>query len=192
MIRLNHKNLTTVVSLILILAITLVSVLVIWPKVKDIKKISDQIKQQKLELETRYQKGQNLKKAYENLEQVKSNQQLITSAVIKQGEELKFITALEETVAGKNIKQKINLSAPKLDTKNNKLQTLNLQISLEGNFLDILRAINEMERLNYYIIIGQLNFASSKAELTEIEYTGSQVVQANLTGQIYWLPNKLL
>ena len=192
MINTTNKNTVLIISLILVIIILAIYFIIIGPKIKTIKNISNSIQQQKFELENKYQKGKNLKKSYDDLNLIKENHQQLLGALIRQDEELEFITALEKTADGKNINQNIFLSPPDPKAKTNKNQPLELQISLEGNFIEVLKALNEIERLDYYIIMDQLDFISEKITVLpslESEYAGNQTVRANLKGQVYWMPN---
>ena len=85
-----------IISVAAVLSVTFIVVyFIILPTIRDIKKISDAVYQERVDLEKKYLRGQLLKKTIQDFEKIKPQQEKLAAAFIKEGEELEFITALE-------------------------------------------------------------------------------------------------
>jgi len=120
---------------------------VIIPTTNDIKQISDKIYNEKVDLEKRYIKGQLIKKLVEDFKKIKPQQEKLELIFIKEGTELNLITKLENLASTNNVDLEINLENIR---ELNKLQSMQLQLSIDGNYLDTIAYLNDIERLNNY------------------------------------------
>ena len=172
----NKKLSITIGSSMLITAI--LGIFIIYPAIKEIWNISQQIYNQRVMLEKKYQKGQSIRKALLEFEKLKEEIPKLSSIFIRENKELEFITTLEEVATKNKTEQKINL---KLIDKNidRKGKNVPLELYLVNNFTNFMTYLLDVEKLNYYI-----NFDS-------ISITRSKIAGINdvlLKGNTYWQP----
>ena len=165
-----------------IIAVLIVTSLIIYfvilPTINDIKTINQAVYNEKLDLEKKYLRGQLLRKTIEDFEKIKPEQDKINSIFIKQGNELEFITALENIAANYNLEQKLSLRSD-LPADSGIYYPLPLEISIRGNFINILKYLNDLEKLDYYFNIAELAVTAGQA--TE------NFTDTKLNGEIYML-----
>lgn len=165
------------ISMIIVgIATTLVVYFIILPTIQDIKKISDGVYNERMDLEKKYLRGQLLKKTIENFEKVKPEKDRLSSIFIKEGEELKFITKLEEIAAFHNLKQDLGLQAVK--DGGSGFHSVPSGVSVQGEFINILKYLKDLQQLNYYFNIFSITINSAGEE---------DSITANLQGEIYAL-----
>ncbi|MBI5622035.1 hypothetical protein HY933_04210 [Candidatus Falkowbacteria bacterium] len=193
MINASNKTIVLATILILIVCTAGISLFIIYPKIVTIKMISDDVQNQKQELEEKYQRGQSLRAIYANIATVKQNRDRLNATVIEQDNELEFITALEKTTEGLAVNQNIVLSPPNLKAPTNKLQLLAITVTLDGGFIDILKTVERIEQLPYYLIVEKLDFSSDQTinspSAPDQTPLPNQRVRAVLKGKIYWMPH---
>lgn len=166
---LNIRKKIIIISFLLPLAILIITIFIIYPTVNDINKMKSDIETQLIDLEVKYQKGQNLKKLMENLEIIEPKLESLNKIYINSDKVLEFITSLEEVSSNNNITQKINLSTANSIEENN-YKKIPLQIYTMGKFNDQLKYLSSLESLNYYINIKNMEIsAQSSANNQEID-----------------------
>lgn len=130
--------------------------LIILPTAKDIKKINDDVLAERIDLEKKYLRGQLLRTTIENFEKIKPQEDKLNEIYIGQNEELKFITALENIANKYNLDQKIQL-AENTDTGSVIYESLALNITTSGSYINILQYLKDIERLNFYFNISKIS-----------------------------------
>lgn len=175
-----------IISLVgFLIFISAVIYFVIFPSIRDIRNIKNEIESQRVELERRYVKGQSLRKMKEKLERAEEKVDVLDQVFIGQDAGLEFVTALEG-VAGKNgVSQKINLlSSAGVD--NGFYKVVPLQLSSGGNAGQQMNYLVGLETLNYYINIKSLELSSgSTATPADNPGSGSRV-NLFVTADTYW------
>jgi len=175
------------ISIILVLLFTgLIAYFIIWPTVRDIRKISQSIYLERLDLEKKYQRGQLLRKTLADFEKIKPEREKLTSIFITEGKELDFITTLEKVALINNVNQEIKLKAEE-KIKNGEgaksYLTTPLAVNISGNFIDVLKYLNSLQMLRYYFNIANFSLSSASANNN---VTGE--VKASFEGEVYSLP----
>jgi len=163
---------------------------IVLPTVSDIKTMNGEIDAQRIDLETKYLKGQSLKQLSENLNKIEPQLALLDQIFINQNRELEFITSLENQANQNRVAQKINLSAPEA-TANQNFQKISLQLSARGDFTDQLRYLIGLESLGYYINVNRLELSLAGAGQDETAAAAKTVpAEANLNlylnADTYW------
>jgi Tfp pilus assembly protein PilO len=160
----------------------------IIPAVKDIKKIKYDIQAERMDLEEKYLKGQSLRNLSEKLKKVEEKTDQLNNVFIDKKENFQFITNLENLAERNKVSQKINLS--KFANETDVYETVPVKISAQGAVGNILSYIRDLENLDYYMNIFNL-------ELTALGNStagpGEQFVKnANLliSADTYWVQNK--
>jgi Tfp pilus assembly protein PilO len=180
------KIFISLVIFILILG-SLIYFLII-PSINEIKKIETEINNQRIDLEQRYIKGQSLRQLTENLKKIEPQISVLDEIFILQDRELEFITSLEELATRNNVEQTINLDLSQ-DKKESGYQTLPLQLTAQGNYLDLMNYLINLESLNYYININSISLSSSGSaklspiintpEIQPVSVNVNMIIQAN-------------
>lgn len=171
---LKQKNLIIIiVSVIITLGVFF---LVIKPTVIYIKNTKDQIRVEREELERRYQKIIYLRQNAEKLKEIERQLVVLDDLFLINGEEIKFVTTLEDVAEQSNVSQKINLKSVNLDDP--KQKTLPFGISLSGKTGDIISYLSGVEQLPYYIDFNSLSIATKNTE---------EKLDVILNGEVYLL-----
>lgn len=128
---------------------------IILPTLKDIQKINDGVLAERIDLEKKYLRGQLLKTTIKNFEKIKPQEDKLDQIYIGQNEELKFITALEDIASRYGVKQDIQLAG---ETKSNTTSRgpLTLEIVTEGDYLNVLQYLRDIERMPFYFNISKI------------------------------------
>lgn len=153
----------SIAGFIIAAIIACIIIFVIIPGISGIKKIGEDIMQQRIDAENKYKKGQKLNKLAENLKIIEPQIEKLDQIFINQNDALKFITSLEETAEKNKVKQKINLLIAQKAPFNN-YQKMPLQLFIEGNFIDELNYLLSLENLNYFVNIKLLEITAGEAK----------------------------
>lgn len=175
------KRITISTSIVVILT-GLIIYFIILPTMQDIKKISNDVYIERVDLEKKYLRGQLLKKTIEDFERIKPEEDKLNSVFIIEGEELKFITALEKIAIFHSLKQDIRLQ-PNQDPGSGFYYTLPLEIMSRGEFVKILKYLQDLEKLNYYFNISSIVLSADNQN--------DDAVTIILKGETYVLPAKI-
>ncbi len=174
-----------IISIVAVVIITSgIIYFVILPTIKDIRKISRAVYLERVDLEKKYLRGQLLRKTIDDFDKIKPDKEKLSSIFITVGEELKFITALEKIATQHNLEQEIKLQQNK-NEQTDSYYTLPLSITARGNFIEILKYLKELEKLNYYF-----NVFSLSASADSKNQGSKDVTTFTLTGEVYSLPTE--
>ncbi len=153
----------------------------ILPSVKDILIIKNDIYAQKLDLEMKYQKGQNLRSLTEKLIRAEERIGMLDQAFVSGDDDLKFITTLEGVADNNNVSHKINLS--KTDETGNVFSKVPIQFISQGSVINQLNYLVDLETLNFYININSLEITSAAKQLDGSQFKN---VSMFMSADTYW------
>jgi len=173
----NLKNRIIINIIISILIIGCLALFIILPTTTNIKKIGTEIENQRIDLETKYIRGQSLKQLNENLKKIEPQLYILDKTFVQQDYELELITSMEELANKNNITQRINLEINKKNNNEN-YQRIPLEISTRGNFINLMNYLIGLETLNCYININSIDLSSSSSALFKM--SGEQTAQDNI------------
>lgn len=143
-------------TLILIIIFPLLSVaisgLVIYPTVSAIIKAEHETYQLRVYLEKKHEQALRSRLSLKKVGLIKSTAARYSRYLFTHGEELAFITLLENTAAQNGVEQKITNS--NLDQITN--QQLTLRLDLTGPYHKILNYLVDLEKLDYFLSVRQL------------------------------------
>lgn len=147
---------------------------------KDIKQISNNIYQARLELEKKYLAGITLKKNSEQLTKLKPRLKQIDKSIIKYENNLSFINDLENEADKLDLQ--LDIKIPEVKLENKEITASPIQLTVTGKMEAALKYLEILDKKNYY-----LNF-------TDIRLTNISTQQANnesnitltMQGKIYW------
>lgn len=158
---------------------------IILPTIRDITEIKNNVLLERIDLEKKWQRGQLLNRAQGDFEKTKAEKGRLVSIFISEGSELEFITSLEQIAENNKITQELTLD-PGEDISNKKFnKTSRLSIKAEGSFNDVLRYIDEINKLEYYFNIDMLDVRAGNA----VSSLPGQVT-ADFSGNIYIVKDK--
>lgn len=154
------KNIILIASTVLL---TAVMVLVfVAPSMRDIMKLRDGITAEREKLEDQLSSGKTLKKALETYDEVKDQQALLDGALLTKGEELEFITSIEQKAESKGLDVDLDFNTDLLavDESGSAAQEIPLSITLTGKYINVLFFLEELEKDTTYLLIKEINIAS--------------------------------
>lgn len=184
-VKLNLKNKIILSIGSFFIFIFIVIYFVIFPSIRDIKNIRDDIEAQRVDLERKYVKGQSLKSLSEKLAKAEEKIHVLDQVFIGEEDGLEFVTTLEGIAGKNNIKQKINL-LPSLVTDSSYYQLVPLQLFPQGNFNQLLDYLTGLETLNYYINIKSLDLSSSSRTVALETEAPQGNVSLFIIADTYW------
>ena len=166
------KRKISVALVVVILILVGVVALVIWPTITDIRKISNAIYLERIDLEKKYLRGQLLRKTVDDFEKIKPERDRLNTIFLLTGSELPFITTLEHLAATNQLQEHtINLQPTRSGF-------FPLNLTIGGTFEQVMNYFTDLESLPEYYIVDNLQIATSRIE-------GSDLVKINLSGKIY-------
>ncbi|MBI4812031.1 type 4a pilus biogenesis protein PilO [Candidatus Falkowbacteria bacterium] len=173
-------------AILFLLVVGALTYFIVMPTIKDIKKMRQEIEAQKIDLEKKYLKGQNLKKLSGDLKKIEPEIERLDRVFINQNRALEFITTLEEKATRNNISQKINLANPQNMKENQLYKKMPLQISTEGEFLNQLNYLINLETLDYYINIKSLELSAAQSRPAGSEGNAGGNMSVLISADTYW------
>ncbi len=147
----------TIIILTIFSVITLIIIFqIIFPTIRYIKNLEQDTNNLREYLEKKYENTKTIRTSKKKIEEIKSTVAKYPDYLFYHGDELKLITTLENIATRNQIIQKIdNSNLDKLDDK------LNLSLTLNGDYQNILKYLSALEKENYYFIITNLQLSSA-------------------------------
>lgn len=177
-----------IIALLIIIVVFMggIGYFIVLPTINDIKTIKEAVQFEKIDLEKKYQRGQLLNKVLEEFEKIQLEEDKLKSVFIRQGEELQFVTSLEEIAENFNIKQKLKLEDVSEKRPDLLYSTLKLSVDTQGRFIDTLKYIEKINQLSYYYNVQEISITDI-SNLPSVE----GLVETKMQGDIYIIaPNK--
>ncbi len=178
-------SLGTTQKIIMIITITFfviasIAFLIILPTIRDIQEINKEILFEKKSLEAKFLSGQYYTKVYQDFKAIEPEIKKIQGVYIKKGEELNFITDIENISDARGLEQKI--IRVNTNSNNENLETLTLDVRLTGGFTQIMEFLSDLESLKYYFNIFNISFSSAGDKKNKIS--------ATILGKVYIIDEK--
>jgi Tfp pilus assembly protein PilO len=142
----------------------IVSVIFIYPAFHKIISIKNEISQEKLELEAKLNLGLNAKKIKEELTEVENSFQNLDTIFIKQGDELKLLSDLEELATKNQVTLTIKPDFNGQNVSNN-ITKIPLELNVSGNFNKLMAFINGLDSINFYFVTDTFDLKKSDTTL---------------------------
>ncbi|KKP59538.1 MAG: hypothetical protein UR53_C0001G0038 [Candidatus Magasanikbacteria bacterium GW2011_GWC2_34_16] len=153
--RLNLEKRTLLIVSAFSLTASLIIFAIILPTVNYINKLNTDTADLRNYLEKKYEKTIRLRTSVEDIQNIKQATTDYPQYIFNTGNELKLITTFENLAQKNKVDQKIENS--NLDRITNQRITLNLNIN--GSYNNILNYLADLENLNYFIIVEQLQMS---------------------------------
>ena len=159
MFHIQEKKVIILISSV-VLVFLLIGGLIIYPQYFKIKETNNQITELRQQLETKYERAKQYHKSQTNLAAAKKLSESLNSRFLKKGEEIKLITLLEGKADNLNLKQQLNLNSTYAPLTNN-LYSIDLEISVAGDYKKVMDFINWLQRNTFYLSINQVTITKS-------------------------------
>jgi len=176
-----EKRLTATIVTLMLISVALTGAVGV-PTVLSINHLKKNIAEESLNIEKVYA-TRRLTQSTENvLADIHRRLALMNAFDVVEGQELTFISALENAAADSRIKQSLQL-----ETANQKELTpwkkeIPLKITAEGDYRDMIVYLHKIESLPFYLIVSDLRISVPKQR----ELADKGVVEMALTGYINW------
>lgn len=178
---------TAVISLGLVLFLA-------WPAKNGIEENYKEIKLERLKMEELLAAGQNIESNAQNLQLVKESLADFREVFLNRGEELQFIQTLEAVAQHNNVQQTINLDDSALANSQTIITVVPVKLHLQGELMNLMDYINELEGLDYYINLTRLAVQSQNS-LNNNSYRSAPAsesaskedrLKVEISAQTYW------
>ena len=174
------------VSALLILIIILAYI--VFPSVKHIDQLSDQIFKERTKLEELYLKGQSLKRSTEEYRKIKNEISELENIFITQEQELNLITQLETLANETNVEQELNIK----ETKEINEEKMFIALNIRGEYANIINYLEQVEALDIYVNFDKVKFSKNTQGRTRTTTQSSDptnpTISVMLDGYLnYWI-----
>jgi Tfp pilus assembly protein PilO len=155
----NNSSTKKYLPLILASAALLILIFVIiFPTIKKIKKLNDEISNERQKLEEYYAKGQSLKNSKVKYAEIKNNMTELDKIFIVEGKELDLITRLEIIADQTGVSQNINLLPEKIETRG-QLKKMPVSLQAAGSYPRLINYLRAVENADFYFNVESLAFS---------------------------------
>ncbi|MFA5770922.1 MAG: hypothetical protein WC894_05515 [Patescibacteria group bacterium] len=147
----------TIIIVIFFSIITLAIIFgIIFPTIQYIKNLEKETTGLREYLENKYENTRAIRTSKKKIEEIESIVTKYPDYLFYHGDELKLITSLENLANNNHVIQRIdNSNLDKLG------DTLNLSLTLNGDYQNIIKYLSSLEKENYYFIITNLQLSSA-------------------------------
>ena len=184
----NNIKILLSTSIVVFLAII---IFIIYPNIQKIFLTNNDILVRKNELEKKQANDYSLQEIINNYRQHEPKIAELNKTIRTQNRELEFITTLETIAEKYNLEQKINIGAYE-DIKDTDFKSMPLQLILEGDYIDNLKYLQDLESLSSYINIKNINITSEISKTPkQVNENGEQIAIEKITKMVivaetYW------
>ncbi len=176
------KNRLLISSALFIFLLALVVVFLVAPALAEIRLINRQVYEERVRLEKLYVRGQLQKKVRDTFNNVKDELKFLDSILLKENQELQYITALERSAALSGVALEISIGAAKR-VPDQTFSTLRLNFEVSGEWTGIMNWLDRVEALPYYTNIRDLAVAVREGK----EDSGNRAATVTVGADTYWL-----
>lgn len=171
-----------------ILFVFLIINFIALPAIKDIKNLKTEIIDQKVDLEKKIVKERNMNKVSAKIEEIEPQIEKFEKIFVNQNRELEFITVIEDIAEKNGLSQKINLLTASAK-QSHAYKTIPLNIDVGGNFTNFVKYLIDLESLNYYINVKNIQIDSlQQSRFSNLGPNGGQNGNINIkiVADTYW------
>lgn len=146
---------------------------VIYPYYGKISTLKKEMYDARLQLAIFQQQRDNAEATRQDYNRIKNDIENISKIFINKDKVIDFISSLESIAGRRNVRQTINLDTTTQDSTDG---TLDMKISVDGSWADCLQYLADLERLDYYLSISELN-ATGEANNINLALTAQAFTQ---------------
>ncbi len=184
----NTMQKTAIAIGLLVIFTAIIFIFIIQPAITDIKTFNDRIQMERVALENKYASRRNIKNIIADLKYASDGvAPLEEKIIVMKGQEVPFVSGLEKIAEKNNLAQKIKITPASGGDTGISAQVVkqNISITLSGDYIDVLKYINDLEKSAVYIIINGVNIGSGGTE-TNSKVISAGNVKAYLEGYVYF------
>ncbi len=178
---LTNRFLVSTIAFILLLCAVLS--LIVLPSVREIKLINKQVHEERVRLEKLYLKGQLQRHVRENYNKIINEIDFLDSLMLKENQELQYITNVEKFASEENLTLSIQIGESKRMPET-PFSTLAFVFNVSGKWENILKWIDKVEALPYYTNIKEISISIREDTQSKI-----RSASATINADTYWLIN---
>lgn len=186
---LSIRNRIIVTFLSYSILIFLIVYFIILPRLNFIRESGKNIVERRIYLEQQYIKAKNFRKNNEEMKLVDEDIQRLDDVFVSYDKDLEFIETLEEVATNNSVVQDISLEKIE-EEKIDDFAEITLEIIAEGNFLNIINYIIDLETLGYYVNISSLELTKHEVSLDrgvlEEQLSPSNKIVCKIIADTYW------
>jgi len=134
-------------------------VLVIFPTINDIQNLRDRIISQKVDLEKKLQKENNMARLGEQLKKIRPEMERFENIFVKESRKLEFITTMEGIADKNNVNQQMDIRFSDKANKNY-YSKIPVKLSLGGSYRNLMQYLVELETLDYAFNIDSIKLSA--------------------------------
>lgn len=147
-----------------------------------IRKTTADIAAKQAEIDDRYALRLYVRNSVTDLADTKKRIGDLDAEAVREGKELELITALESASAASGVEQKIDLQTVNQKDLSPWERTIPLKLILTGTYPQILKHLNAIERLPYYLSVSGITITGQEAGGS----AGTATVDATVNATVYW------
>lgn len=171
-----------IASAVFALLLAILVFLVILPSLAEIRHIRRQVYEERIRLEKLYVRGQLQKKVRANYNRVKESAAWLDNILLKENQELQYITALESAAEKTGVGLKITVGEQSR-LSGQPLSVLGFTFNLAGSWPKIVSFLAALENMPYYTNV--LEVIAARREQSGPE--AAVGATATVTAQTFWL-----
>lgn len=156
-----------------------VTFFIIYPSLKEISKVNQEITAERIKLERKLALGLNIKKIIKDLEDIEEPAKNLDNIFLEKNSELNMISGFESIANKYNVSLNINSDFTGQDIGSN-ISQVEMQLVATGNYKQILAFISELESQKNYFNLKSISFSKNK------KADNSSAVAAQLIGNVYF------
>ncbi|MEK7653312.1 MAG: type 4a pilus biogenesis protein PilO [Patescibacteria group bacterium] len=161
-------------GMIMIIVIAMI-IFIIIPAFKEIIAVNREINKERVALEQKLEQGLNLKKIQIELSEIQDKLGGLDRLFVAKGQELAFVTEMENIASADGISLKIVSDFSEEPLKGEeKIKKTALQMEISGNYQNIIKFLNDLEKMPYYFNVEMAIFSLK-----------TNALSAQILGQIY-------
>ena len=171
-------KLTIKYKIILIITIAFLALVILYFLVNmflitEINDLRDNIYDSQVTFKIYEDQKNNMSKIQSDFKKVKDESLKLSKVFIVPERALDFISTLENIASENQLIQQISLQ--EINTGSKEIQKVNVQLNVEGDYFNIVRYLNQLGSLEYYINITNLSFSKFENQ-----------TRLNLKAESYW------
>lgn len=153
------------------------------PSVLAIRDLENKIAEEQAKIDVRYALRRYIRNSVTNLAATKRRIGALAAGALQEGKELEFITALEASAASSGVTQEIALETANQKEISKWEREIPLKLRISGPYTRVLRHLNAVERLPYFILVDSIAITKPRASALP---SSEGDVEALVAGIVYW------
>lgn len=172
----NYRNILFLIFFLITFIV--VPALVIWPSVQNIRTTAQSIYSEYEQLEAKHRRGHEMKYVAADYNKLLPESEQLKVVAIGQGDELRFITNIEQLAKDASIEQTLQLKVDGVK-KIGSYQQLPFEINVTGTYQNTLKYITALESQPAITQISEIRMSNSQSKNTT-----NEMVQTRLTAHV--------